>query len=245
MKPFVRMRRVRGPLLHITEWLGRPGSRPGSGPSDWSSYRRSLGVSRDDDRFQNRLDPSGRQQYGDRQAADRQYFQDPPASGVEFAHLKCPLFSLSFGDHRDTAATARSCPPVERPMSRLSTLPIRTTGRREGPDPGEVVGSGPTPKPAAPPFGKAWGLTRAQSFKHKAHQATSRGTFEVFQKSGFLMFLEAGAQPRRPGARSATSDAPPGRSILVLGLEGARSASRSGLPIPNDQEPRWRTPRLP
>jgi hypothetical protein len=35
-------------------------------------------------------------------------------------------------------------------------------------------------------------LTRAPRFKHEAHQATSRGTFEVFQKSGFLMFLGAG-----------------------------------------------------
>jgi hypothetical protein len=75
----------------------------------------------------------------------------------------------------------------------------RSGARR--PRPRGSRGIGANAKASSPAFGKAWGLTRAQSFKHKAHQATSRGTFEVFQKSGFLMFLGADAQPRRPGAR--------------------------------------------
>jgi hypothetical protein len=67
---------------------------------------------------------------------------------------------------------------------------------REGPDPGEVCGIGANAK-ASCPRREAWGPTRAQRFRHEAHQATSRGTFEVFQKSGFPMFLGAGATTTR------------------------------------------------
>jgi hypothetical protein len=67
-------------------------------------------VGRYNDRLHDRLDPSGRQEDGDRQTTDRQYLQNPPASGVKFAHFKCPRFR-PFSDHRDTAATTRSCPP--------------------------------------------------------------------------------------------------------------------------------------
>jgi hypothetical protein len=76
-----------------------------------------------------------------------------------------------------------------RPQNRMDGPPWRSRG----------IGANAN---ASCPRREAWGLTQAQRFKHKAHQATSRRTFEDFQKSGCLMFL---------GEEASVLDAPPSR----------------------------------
>jgi hypothetical protein len=84
------------------------------------------------------------------------------------------------------------------------------------PIPGKSVGSGSTPKAAPPPGGL--GADPSAVFNHKAHQATSRGTFEVFQKQDQCFALRPvrfGFQCLNPG----------------LELGGIRAALQLALPL--------------